>query len=254
MPGQTVAGTDPAPARASGTGHAAPYVEYEVFTDWGIRALATTRTAGSFGTASDEPVADVLGRWDALQAHAAAAGVDRFATARQVHGAHVLTHEPGWRGWLRGPAADGHFAMKRGTASAVTVADCVPVYLAHPSGATALLHSGWRGTVAGILERAVHLLAGAGRRAADLRVLLGPSICGACYEVSPDVYAQLTGRAVDRPTPVDLRAVIAGHARALGIRAVFATDACTRCDNTGYYSHRAGDPGRQLGVLFAPPA
>jgi copper oxidase (laccase) domain-containing protein len=68
------------------------------------------------------------------------------------------------------------------------------------------------------------------------------------------VYAQLTGRHVDQPTPVDLRAVIAGQAHALGIRAVFATDACTRCDRSVYYSHRAGDPGRQLGVLFAPPA
>lgn len=254
MPGQVVTGAAPAPGRASGPDGATPYLEYDVFTDWGVRALVTTRAAGSFGTTSDEPVAQVTHRWDALQAHAAAAGVDRFATARQVHGAHVLTHEPGWRGWLRGPAADGHLVVLRGTASAVTVADCVPVYLAHPTGATALLHSGWRGTVAGILERAVRLLADAGNRAADLRVLLGPAICGACYEVSPDVYAQLTGRTVDRPTPVDLRALLAEQARALGIRAVFATDACTRCDRSVYYSHRAGDPGRQLGVLFAPPS
>jgi copper oxidase (laccase) domain-containing protein len=135
----------------------------------------------------------------------------------------------------------------------VTVADCVPVYVAHPAGAVALLHSGWRGTVAGILARAVGALAARGLAAAELRVLLGPAICGACYEVSPDVYAQLTGRAVGRPTPVDLRAVIASHARALGVREVLATDACTRCDNEVYYSHRAGDAGRQVGVLFAPP-
>lgn len=231
-----------------------PYVEYDAFADWGVRALATTRAAGSFGTLSDEPVGAVMQRWDALHAHVAAAGVDRFATARQVHGADVIAHTPGWRGWLRGPAADGHLALERGTACAVTVADCVPVYVAHPAGAVALLHSGWRGTTARILERAVRAFGARGRAAGDLRVLLGPSICGDCYEVSPDVYAQLTGRAVDRPTTVDLRGLIAGHARALGVGDVRSVDVCTRCDNAEYYSHRAGDTGRQLGVMFAPRA
>ena len=82
-------------------------------------------------------------------------------------------------------------------------------------------------------------------------MLTGPAICGACYEVSPDVYGALTGRAVDRPTPVALDAVIARQARDAGVRAVFGTDRCTRCDNGQFYSHRAGDPGRQLGVLTA---
>ena len=251
MPGLQVAGADPV---RSAPGGAAPYLEYDVFADWGVHALTTTRAAGSLGTASDEPVAAVLGRWEALQARAAAAGVERFATARQVHGAEVLTHAPGWRGWLRGPAADGHHAPARGTACAVTVADCVPVYVAHPAGATALLHSGWRGTAAGILARAVALLAEAGHAASELRVLLGPAICGGCYEVSADVYAELTGRRAGGAATVDLRAVIAGHARALGVRQVFADDACTKCDNAVYYSHRAGDAGRQVGVLYAPAA
>ncbi len=260
MAGLAVAGADPAPDRPAGaSGSAAPtdapYRAYDVFADWGVRALVTTRSAGSFGTGSDEPVGAVLARWDALQAHLAAdGGVDRFATARQVHAADVIAHVPGWRGWLRGPAADGHLAADRGTGCAVTVADCVPVYVAHPSGAVALLHSGWRGTAAGILARAVHLLAEHGRAAADLRVLLGPAICGACYEVSPDVYAQLTGRTVERATTVDLRALIAREARGLGVGAVYASDACTRCDQMVYYSHRGGDPGRQLGVLYAPHA
>jgi copper oxidase (laccase) domain-containing protein len=70
--------------------------------------------------------------------------------------------------------------------------------------------------------------------------------------VSPDVFAQLTGKSVDRPTPVDLRDVIAGQARAVGIRDVRSVNACTRCDNDRYYSHRVGDPERQLGVLYAP--
>lgn len=254
MSGAPVPGADLAPERPVGVpagGADAPYRAYDVFADWGVHAVVTTRAAGSFATNSDEAAGVVLGRWDALQRHVASAGVDRFATARQVHGAELVSHVPGWRGWLRGPDADGHFVPEPGTATAVTVADCVPVYLAHPSGATALLHSGWRGTAGNILARAVGAFAAAGRAASELRVLLGPSICGECYEVSPDVYARLTGRTVAAATAVDLRAVIAAQARALGIRSVFGTDACTRCDQARFYSHRGGDPGRQLGVLFA---
>jgi YfiH family protein len=227
------------------------YLAFDAFADWGVRALATTRRAGSFSSAGNAPVGEVLGRWAALQQFAAGGEGGRLATARQVHGADLLEHDGTWRGWLRGPAADGHVALRPGTALAVTIADCVPVYVAHPSGATALLHSGWRGTVAGIVAAAIRRLESAGLAPADLRVLTGPAICGACYEVSPDVYRALTGRAVDEPTPVALDAVIAAQARAAGVRDVYATDRCTRCDNGEFYSHRAGDPGRQLGVLIA---
>ena len=241
-------------ARAAPTPAPPIYLPFDDFADWGIRTLATTRAAGSFATASDEPVSVVMGRWDALRRHLAPPDTDgRLATARQVHGADVLVHGPGWTGWLRGGAADGHLAPERGTALAVSIADCVPVYVAHPSGAIALLHSGWRGTVAGILARAVDLLAHHRRAARDLRVLLGPAICGDCYEVSPDVHARLTGRIVERPTPVDLRAVLADHARALGIRDVRTAPQCTRCDASLLFSHRGGDAGRQLGVMVADP-
>jgi YfiH family protein len=218
------------------------------FADFGVRAFTTTRRAGSYSTASDEPTSTVLGRWAELQG---VVGADRFATVKQVHGAGIVAHVPGWRGSLRGPEADGHVAPERGTGLAVTVADCVPVFVAHPSGATALLHSGWRGTVADITGAAIREFGRRGLAAADLRVHLGPAICGRCYEVSPDVYGQLTGRRADAAATVDLRAIIADRVRALGVRHVETSAWCTRCDNTRFYSHRAGDAGRQLGVLVA---
>jgi polyphenol oxidase len=87
--------------------------------------------------------------------------------------------------------------------------------------------------------------------AAELRVHTGPAICGKCYEVSGDVYAKLTGRDPGRPTTIDLRALIADHARAAGVRHITTSPSCTRCDNDRYFSHRAGDVGRQLGVSVA---
>ena len=219
----------------------------DAFRDLGVTAFTTGRDAGSYGTHSDEPVREVLARWAALRSRL---GATRLATAAQVHGAAVLEHEGGWSGWLRGDAADGHLALRAGTAMAVTVADCVPVFVAHPSGATAILHSGWRGTAAGITERAIHRLESLGCAASALRVHLGPAICGACYEVSPDVARQLTGRDPGRSVTLNLRELIAQRVHALGVTSVSVSPFCTRCDNDRLYSHRAGDAGRQLAVIF----
>lgn len=217
------------------------------FAELGVRAFTTTRAVGSFGLLSAEPVKDVIGRWSELRRELRA----RLATASQVHGNTVLLHRPGWNGWLRADDADGHCSLERGTALGVTIADCVPVFIAHPSGASALLHSGWRGTAGRIVEQGIGLLARNGHAPADLLVHCGPAICGKCYEVSADVYAQLTGTNPGRPTTIDLRELIAGHARAVGVRRVTISDSCTRCDNDRFYSHRAGDEGRQLGVMIA---
>lgn len=221
------------------------------FSTFGVHAFTTTRHVGSFSTGSDEPVKDVMARWDALRATVSARGVHRLATAAQVHGTQVVVHAQGWEGWLRGWRADGHLATTRGTAVAVTVADCVPVFVAHPSGAVALLHSGWRGTAARIVEQGIAALTHRRFPAGELRMHLGPAICGKCYEVSADVFRQLTGESVAAPTPVNLRALIAGHAHALGVRHITTSPSCTRCDNARFYSHRAGDAGRQVAVISA---
>ena len=223
----------------------------EHFRDFGVEAFTTGRHAGSFGLHTDEPVRDVYARWTALRAQLGGPAA-RLATSSQVHGSRVVRHSGEWRGWLRGEEADGHLADERGTAMAVTVADCVPVFLAHPSGAAAILHSGWRGTEARIVEVAIRQFDTLGLRAEDLRLHCGPAICGACYEVSPEVYGRLTGQLVDRPSTVDLRLLIAGCAHGLGVNDISISDLCTRCHNDRFFSHRTGDAGRQLGVILAP--
>jgi len=217
----------------------------------GLRAFTTTRAAGSYSTAGTAPVSEIMERWRRLQLELAPAA-RRLATSVQVHGNRVLVHEAGWEGWLRGPEADGHFAPAPGTALAVSIADCVPVFLAHPSGAVALLHSGWRGTAARIVERAIALFHERGLAPRDLHLATGPAICGRCYEVSPHVYEQLTGRATSRHRPVDLRALIVEHAASAGGHKSEVSALCTRCGNDRFYAHRAGDAGRQLAVIAAP--
>jgi YfiH family protein len=224
----------------------------ELFGDLGIRALVTTRAAGDFNLGGAEPVAQVMGRWASLRATIGASGpASRFATATQVHGNRILIHQPGWEGWLRADAADGHFSAARGVGFGVTVADCVPVFLAHPAGATALVHAGWRGTAGGIVTAALAVFRQQGLAPAAVRVHLGPAICGKCYEVGTEVYAELTHRQPSGSRCVDLRALLADQARAAGVVTVTSSSACTRCNNDTFYSHRAGDAGRQVASIMA---
>jgi YfiH family protein len=221
------------------------------FDEFGVCAFTTRREAGTFGLSGDDPVEEVMTRWTTLQQEVAREA-RRMVLARQVHGTRVLEHSAGgWTGWLRTGEADGHVAMERETALTVTIADCVPIFIAHPSGTVALLHSGWRGTAARIIDAGIAALVAIGKPAAELRVHLGPAICGRCYEVTAEVRTQLTGMPANRPGHVDLRALIAEHARAAGVKDLSVSEFCTKCDNDRFFSYRAGDSGRQVAVIAA---
>ncbi len=215
----------------------------------GIRGWTTTRGNGSFGLGSSEPVGEVMGRWAALQADLATLGVTRLATAHQVHGSTVAVHDAGWTGWLRGHGIDGHVTTVRGTALAVTVADCAPVLVWHPRGAVAALHAGWRGTAAGILDRGLDLFEAMGFPSRECGVYLGPAICGACYEVGPEVLTAVTGTRATGKGSLDVRAVLEQQATARGVGSVTTDRGCARCHQDRYFSHRGGDAGRMLGVV-----
>jgi YfiH family protein len=222
------------------------------FAELGIHAFTTTRQAGDFGlTSSPDSSADVFGRWLRLGEFGGLVP-ERIACAHQVHGTRVLHHDGAWRGFLRHADADGHFSMSPLTVMAVTLADCVPVFVGHPSGATAVLHSGWKGTAANITAQGIRCFVEHGMPAAELRVHCGPAICGRCYEVGPEVAERLTGRPVSAPAPVDLRAIIADQARACGVAQLSISASCTRCNNDRFFSHRCGDAGRQVGVACVP--
>jgi YfiH family protein len=202
---------------------------------------------GLFGEASSPR--DVLTRWDRLRA---ASGMSMVACAHQVHGGAVRWHGPAAPGLHLSGSCDGHATATAGILLGVTVADCVPVSMVDPPRrAVALVHAGWRGVAAGVLERGVAVLAErASSRPADLHVHLGPAICGTCYEVGPEVFAALGLTSPRSPASLDLRAVLAGRAVAAGVSAerITVSTRCTRCGD-GFFSHRGGDRGRQAGFL-----
>ncbi|MBX7119579.1 MAG: polyphenol oxidase family protein [Gemmatimonadaceae bacterium] len=225
-----------------------PHLPVPSLADIGIAAFITTRAAGSFGFPEQGDDAEATARWHALQRALAAQGTPRLASARQVHGTRVLVHRDQWDGWVRIDGADAH-VLSAGGAAAVTIADCVPVLVGHPSGVVAAVHAGWRGVAGGILPEALRAMMALGLAAAEMVVHLGPSICGRCYEVGPEVYERLTGWPTRHPRHVDLRALLAEQAKELGVRRWTASAECTRCDNDQLFSHRAGDAGRQVAVI-----
>ena len=179
---------------------------------------------------------------------------ERIAAARQVHGAGLRCweldeHPPPFgsgaeRSWIE--EADGHLTHAGGLGLLVLVADCFPVALSG-GGQVAMLHCGWRGVAAGILERAAQEFD------APPVAFVGPGIGRCCFEVGDEVRARFgdvpeaaSGRMLD------LRAVIAARLGAVGVRAFEHLDLCTSCRSDLFFSHRrdGGVTGRQAAVAW----
>ena len=229
-------------------------------TDWaerfGLVAGVTTRHM-SFGLWTEEQVGQVMSRWRAFCALFA----PRFPTivlSHQVHGSAVRWHDARalGEGWMVLDGIDGHATADRGVLLTITVADCIPVYLAVPQkGAFALLHAGWRGTAAHVLQRGVDILKWRGfAKASDIVMHCGVGICGDCYEVGSEVAAQFGLPVAEGPVKLDLREVLAAQARALGITDISISPWCSADERERFFSHRAsgGRDGRMLAYLGRP--
>jgi polyphenol oxidase len=171
---------------------------------------------------------------------AAAAGFDpeRLALARQVHGTRVIEIERGMTGVCG--EADVLVARGPGPVLGVLTADCAPVALAGERG-VALAHAGWRGLVAGVVERAVE-------QVAPVRsAWIGPCIHACCYEVGAEVVEAFAAGSlpVAGERRVDPGRAAAVALRRAGVEAIAARDECTSC-NPRYFSYRRdGLTGRQ---------
>ena len=208
-----------------------------------------------FGLFTGAPAGPVMDRWERL---ARDTGCGRVVHARQIHGCEIVVHSGTPPGLLLVPPCDGHVTRQPGTLLAVSVADCVPVFVAAPRvRAVMLLHAGWRGVAGGILESGLSLLERRFRtHPRETHIHMGPAICGHCYEVGREVHDALgLPRPASPALPVDLRRVLAHRALAAGVDPAHLTIStfCTRCAETPFFSHRGGDRGRQIAVLGIAP-
>ena len=112
---------------------------------------------------------------------------ERLLFMNQCHGADVHVVDGPWSG--PAPSVDALVTTRRDLALAVLVADCTPVLLADPAaGVVAAVHAGRPGMLAGIVGRTLAVMRGLGATAVSAAV--GPSVCGRCYEVPPEMRAR----------------------------------------------------------------
>ena len=116
-------------------------------------------------------------------------GLKPIAHLKQVHSAIIYRVDNELDAELEG---DGLISNSPDLYLAVKVADCYPVFLLDPvNKAFGVVHAGWRGSYKGIVKLAVQKMGSEfGTKPENLFVVIGPGICGSCYEVSHDVAAK----------------------------------------------------------------
>ena len=167
----------------------------------------------------------------------------------QVHGNRVAIIEEVTD---EDPTADALVTGIPGVSLAVQVADCIPLLL-HSGQSVAAVHVGRKGLVNGVALSAIEVMREMG--SSHITAIMGPSICGACYEVSQEIHdevAALHPRArsvTPQGTPaLDLPAALYGVLEGAGIHVVDEFR-CT-VENVDLYSYRRdGVTGRQAGII-----
>lgn len=248
----------------------------------GVRAVVTTRHGGVStgpyaslnlgGHVGDDPAAVQANRARVCRA----LGVEALTIADQQHGARVAVVDEALAGAghageadarARLPATDGLVTNLPGVALAVLVADCQPIVCWDPvARALGVAHAGRVGTQLGVVPALVATLSATfGTRPADLRVVVGPHITAASYEVGPAEVG-----AVQRafPTLDLLEPTRDGHANlalapavlhqlaqaGVARRAVEVMGLDTRTSTDLLFSHRAARPcGRFALVAVIQP-
>jgi polyphenol oxidase len=217
----------------------------------GARVTFSTRRGGvsrgpfeslNLGLWTDDEAERVFENRRRLEAHT---GAGHTTLGRQVHGVEL-------REWTAPPEdgdppeVDGHITREPGLGLLVQVADCLPVALA-TRDQVAMLHCGWRGLAAGIVER------GVGEVAATAAAV-GPGIGPCHYEVGEEVleaFAPL-GDGIAEGRMLSLREVARRLLTQAGVEQVEVSELCTSCEPELFYSHRRddGDTGRQAGLVW----
>jgi len=229
-----------------------------------VRRVVSTRAGGRsrgvYGTfnlsagVGDDPVAVAANR--ARVAAELTVPAERLVWMAQVHGTGVAVVDGPQDGPV--PDVDALVTATPGLVLCVLVADCVPVLLADPvAGVVAAVHAGREGVRTGVVPAALAAMARMGARPANISALLGPAVCGACYEVPAAMQAEVARVApaaavrTRKGTPgLDLRWGLAERLQAAGVSEVVHDPRCTVEDRRLFSHRRDGVTGRQAGLVW----
>ncbi len=184
------------------------------------------------------------------------AGFPHAARVKQVHGDRVVEYA---QARAATQEADAIF-LRSGEAGVIRVADCVPIVLLAPKRQEAVvIHAGWRGTHARIVEKSLRLLG----EPADVFAYIGPAIGGCCYEVDvalaekfqvefgagPWILPPGTG---GRLKPhLDLQVLNRSLLKAAGVGSIEVETACTYEDQDLHSFRRDADRAGRIGAFVA---
>jgi YfiH family protein len=185
---------------------------------------------------------------------------DRLVWMEQVHGRNAEI--------VDGPrveaveATDAIVTTEPNLALVALCADCVPVLLADAeAGVVAAVHAGRVGARVGVLPAALAAMTTAGASVDRVEVLLGPAVCGECYEVPAamraDVEAHLPGSACKtrKGTPgLDIRAGLWRQLADAGVAKIGIDPRCTVEDKTLFSHRRDGATGRLAALTWLDPS
>jgi len=161
---------------------------------------------------------------------------------QQVHGIDVIqlgaqqTHSC---------IADGAYTFTPDMICAVTTADCLPVFLTDRQGTqVAVLHAGWRGLAAGIIEQGVKAFA----KPQNLLAWLGPAIGPTVYQVGDEVreqFLKFDAQAATAFLPSNNQRWLANlyllakqRLTACGVNQVYGGNHCTFTESDLFFSYR----------------
>lgn len=224
--------------------------------DWGFTSSRGGSSVGDFaslnlgGHVGDDPLAVESNR--TLVANAFGVGRDRLLFMNQRHGSDVAVVDGPWRG--EPPEADALVTTSTDCALAVLVADCTPVLLVDRiAGVAAAVHAGRPGMLSGLVGHAVDAMTDLGAR--SITAVVGPSVCGRCYEVPEAMRAQAAlispvASAVSwQGTPaIDVAAGVVEQLRARSV-AVQWIAGCSRESEDLFSYRRRQRTGRCAGVV-----
>lgn len=133
-------------------------------------------------------------------------------------------------------------------------ADCALIALA-TDDAIAVVHAGWVGLLAGVIQEAVTRLRSIGR--GEVRAVLGPCIHPEHYEFGRDdldraiaqIGPEVEGRTADGKPALDLPAAVRTSLLSAGVRAFDDVDICTAASPDHFSHRRDGETGRQALVM-----
>jgi YfiH family protein len=174
---------------------------------------------------------------------------------KQVHGIDVVEAEFD----QAGAVADGSYTEMVGTVCAVLTADCLPVFLCDRQGTkVAVLHAGWRGLAAGVIESGVLAMRLPGE---ELLAWLGPGIGPESYEVGDDVREVFVAHDSEAASAfrahgsgkwrVDMYALARQRLLGMSVGAVYGGDRCTFRERDRFFSYRRdGVTGRMASLIW----